>query len=942
MGGTPQQNTRPENAEAQARELLSISQPKEALELLTNVLGNRRHKTWSQLHENLMKLHLDICVDLRLSRELKDGLHQYRNLCQQQAPNSLEAVIMHLLDLVEKLPCDASADPNAYTKSDSYDHPALRLTQTLVPPTDELAKNIRFVSEAHRSILDILKSHSKLSHVYHNTADLALSFLAENGRHSDVKRLCEYLRSHLINVQRYGAKAAGSNDSKSMRNWDGWTNESLGEAVQTKLTVLKLCQKLKIPSEIYRTLEDIHSLRKLGHKLQLTTLASGSKFVKEYHFILASVCLVNKDYFIVGLLLAKLLDAELAESDAQRNHEYISQLANTLTLCTICSPLKPTSRQIKLIHLIHDLVKIDLVDEISQKYIQHCEDSVRELYNVVYSNGGNGILQSDFSSLLQNIESTNVIDFKHAEQPNFQTQLKITLATKHMKILSKFYSVVKISSLFSKFGGVISPEDLEKIMIEVGRVDWRNDSLRFEPPSNKDWIVDLAKSLSKVQLESKPNLKTSFFDEIKASLVEENKAAVARKNIIEREKEEAERKQMEEAMEEAAKKEAEDAKRKEEEKRRLAIEEKKRELVSVDFDYIESIFCILLNFLKYLKEKQKKIQDELQEIEKKKYLAALGQNPAEVNQDLSVEELARRHQEKLAKKKEKQEKSLSLRLKKLDYTVRAIRDEEMSLIKDQHEASLVAHREYYEKDVVEKAAADKKEWEVSIERKNALSSFNIFSYTADLESIITSREDANYSAIKEKCDEDARQAAQAQKLKRAKKRRADEIRKKEEEERIAKEEAMRLEKEREDAKRKAEEEERIRASESKQASEERGSTSGRYVPPSRRGGGSKLADRESDSGRDRFGNSRFGRGEDRERGMGGYRRGGSSSGFGRSDDRGMGSFRRGDDRGAESFRRGDDRGAANSSGSGGRYIPPSRREASSRDNAPRENSRWGR
>jgi len=592
MGATPQQNTRPENAEAQARELLSISQPKEALELLTNVLGNRRHKTWSQLHENLMKLHLDICVDLRLSRELKDGLHQYRNLCQQQAPNSLEAVIMHLLDLVEKLPCDASTDPNAYTKSDSYDHPALRLTQTLVPPTDELAKNIRFVSEAHRSILDILKSHSKLSHVYHNTADLALSFLAENGRHSDVKRLCEYLRSHLINVQRYGAKAAGSNDSKSMRNWDGWTNESLGAAVQTKLTVLKLCQKLKIPSEIYRTLEDIHSLRKLGHKLQLTTLASGSKFVKEYHFILASVCLVNKDYFIVGLLLAKLLDAELAESDAQRNHEYISQLANTLTLCTICSPLKPTSRQIKLIHLIHDLVKLDLVDEISQKYIQYCEDGVRELYNVVYSNGGNGFLQSDFSSLLKNIESTNVMDFKHAEQPNFQTQLKVTLATKHMKILSKFYSVVKISSLFSKFGGDISPENLERIMIEVGRVDWRNDSLRFAPPSNKNWIVDLAKSLSKVQLESKPNLKTSFFDEIKASLVDENKAAVSRKNIIEREKEESERKQMEEAMEEAAKKEAEDAKRKEEEKRRLAIEEKKRELVSVGFDYIASIICI--------------------------------------------------------------------------------------------------------------------------------------------------------------------------------------------------------------------------------------------------------------------------------------------------------------------------------------------------------------
>merc|ERR1719276_829641 len=254
----------------------------------------------------------------------------------------------------------------------------------------------------------------------------------------------------------------------------------------------------------------------------------------------------------------------------------------------------------------------------------------------------------------------------------------------------------------------------------------------------------------------------------------------AAKLEAEREKRKAE----EESMEAAAKLEAEREKRKAEEKSRLALEEKKREL-----------------------EKQKKIHDEMQEMEKKKYLAALGESSEGIDHDLSVEELARKHQEKLLKKKEKQEKNLSLRLKKLDYTIRAIRDEERKVIREERDDRVKAHKEKYEKDVIQKAAEDKKAWESAIERKKSLVAMNVFDFTANFEKKITSREEAKFEQIKEECDKEAEQYARAQKLKRAKKRREKEIEAEKEKARQAELEAIRLAKEKEEEEKRAKEEE---------------------------------------------------------------------------------------------------------------------------------------
>lgn len=93
---------KPENALRRAMELQGINQKELALSTLHEILSSRRNRTWSPTFEKIMIAYIDLCLDMNKPREAKDGLHQYRNLSQSQAPGSLENVIRYLIDKSEK------------------------------------------------------------------------------------------------------------------------------------------------------------------------------------------------------------------------------------------------------------------------------------------------------------------------------------------------------------------------------------------------------------------------------------------------------------------------------------------------------------------------------------------------------------------------------------------------------------------------------------------------------------------------------------------------------------------------------------------------------------------------------------------------------------------------------------------------------------------------
>ena len=233
---------KPELALRRALELQGINQNEAALSLLHEVLSSRRHRTWSPAFEQIMMAYLNLCLKLHKAREAKDGLHQYRNLSQSQAPGSLEKVIRYLMERAEfkcsqaKANADAEALASATTITSTDHHhggtaaddgaggddgddgamiglsPQAILLSTM---STDPAKNqrdatlllpaLKFLWEIYRAVLDILRSNSKLEHVYHAAAMGALNFCQTYKRRTEFRRLCDMLRMHLGNLQKYGA-----------------------------------------------------------------------------------------------------------------------------------------------------------------------------------------------------------------------------------------------------------------------------------------------------------------------------------------------------------------------------------------------------------------------------------------------------------------------------------------------------------------------------------------------------------------------------------------------------------------------------------------------------------------------------------------------------------------------------------------------------------------
>ena len=74
-------------------EFIEVEKKESALECLNDVIHSKKHRqTWTTTHEQIMKLFVELCVDLQRSAFAKDGLYQYRNICREVSLHSFEVV----------------------------------------------------------------------------------------------------------------------------------------------------------------------------------------------------------------------------------------------------------------------------------------------------------------------------------------------------------------------------------------------------------------------------------------------------------------------------------------------------------------------------------------------------------------------------------------------------------------------------------------------------------------------------------------------------------------------------------------------------------------------------------------------------------------------------------------------------------------------------------
>lgn len=162
-----------------ATELMNVGQKQAALQALHDLITSKRYRAWQKTLEKIMFKYVELCVDMKKGRFAKDGLIQYRIVCQQVNVSSLEEVIKYFLQLsserAEKAQAEAAA---AEVTLDVEDLEAEKRPEDLMlsyvsgekgkerSDRETVTPWFKFLWETYRTVLEILRNNSKLESLY--------------------------------------------------------------------------------------------------------------------------------------------------------------------------------------------------------------------------------------------------------------------------------------------------------------------------------------------------------------------------------------------------------------------------------------------------------------------------------------------------------------------------------------------------------------------------------------------------------------------------------------------------------------------------------------------------------------------------------------------------------------------------------------------------------
>lgn len=176
---------RPEGALNSAKGLVEIGRSDDALDALYQVLSNRRYRQWNVTLEKIAEEFIHLCLSVGRPRHAKDGLIQYRNICQPNNLSSLDTILRLFLSLAEDKVRLTRAKlipgPDGTIDLEEAESGESLLLSALSPDpvvADERAARaaLRDLWETLRTILEVCRNHSVLDETYNRTAVKAFEF----------------------------------------------------------------------------------------------------------------------------------------------------------------------------------------------------------------------------------------------------------------------------------------------------------------------------------------------------------------------------------------------------------------------------------------------------------------------------------------------------------------------------------------------------------------------------------------------------------------------------------------------------------------------------------------------------------------------------------------------------------------------------------------------
>ncbi|XP_031140022.1 eukaryotic translation initiation factor 3 subunit A isoform X2 [Sander lucioperca] len=744
---------RPENALKRANEFLEVGKKQPALDVLYDVIKSKKHRTWQKIHEPIMLKYLELCVDLRKSHLAKEGLYQYKNICQQVNIKSLEDVVRAYLKLAEEKTETAKGESQQMVLDiedlDNIQTPESVLLSAVSGEdtqdrTDRLLLTpwVKFLWESYRQCLDLLRNNSKVERLYHDIAQQAFKFCLQYTRKAEFRKLCDNLRMHLGQIQRHHNQSTAINLNNP---------ESQSMHLETRLVQLDSAISMELWQEAFKAVEDIHGLFALSKKPPKPQLMANyynkvsTVFWKSGN-ALFHACTLHRLYH-----LSREMRKNLTQDEMQRmsTRVLLATLSIPITpertdiarlldmdgiivekhrrLATLLGLQSPPTRQ----SLINDMVRFNL--------LQYVVPDIKELYNWI---------EVDFHPLKLCGRVTKVLNWvrdqaeKEADLQQYVPHLQSNTILRLLQQVAQIYQSIEFTRLASLVP-FVDAFQLERSIVDAARhcdlqvrIDHSSRTLSFGSDLNYSTKEDapVGPFLQNMPSEQIRNQLTAMSASLAkaiqvirpASILQEreeqNQLAIAaylknarkdhqrilaRRQTIEERKERLESLNIQREKEELEQREAEMQKVRKAEEERLRQEAKEREKERIMQEH-EQI-------------KKKTVRERLEQIKK----TELG---AKAFKDIDIEDLEEldpdfimaKQVEQLEKEKKELQERLKNQEKKIDYFERAKRLEEIPLIKKAYEEQRVKDMELWELQEEERISNMKVEREKALEHKKRM------------------------------------------------------------------------------------------------------------------------------------------------------------------------------------------------------------------------------
>ena len=658
----------------------------------------------------------------------KDGLHQYKNICLNVSVKSLEETINSFLQLAEEKAEKAkkeSSDANILADVDDLEYinsPESVLLKAVSGESsqdrtdrDLLAPWLKFVWESYKQCLELLKNNNKLENLYQSVAKQAFLFCVKYQRKTEFRKLCETIRQHMVQSQKYANNVNG-------QQIDLHKQETQNNHLEIRFLQLNHAISMELWQEAYKAVEDIYGLMIMSRSKP----KPGQMY--NYYSKLSLIFWKAGNHLFHAITLQKLF-VLLKEQKKTITQEELTKISSKLLLATLAIPIPPNrsiidecldqdeitleklKRLSSLLNLQQPPTRLSLLKDL-QKYsvINHVFPEIKDLYKSLEIEFNPLKLSERVNKCLDYLESRT--DLANESYNQYIQPIREIAVTRLLKQISQIYTTIEISRFLRLIPKGVDVHTLEKLIVDSAknldlqvRINHQTNSLHFgndlyvsqkddmpEGPSIqsmpseqiRNQLINMSRALQQANLIiSKEEIKKQH-DEMSTNIAvvyrqtyeKHHSDLLRRKQLIEKQKE------MYEYM--ASEKERQEM----EKKRQKMIELEERAKVGADFRPKQDMFKAIEAEI----DQRKKMEDE------------------ELQRDIEEANKAKREMMEKFKKEEK----------KLDHFVRACHENEIPLIQKAAEKEQEDLRKYWDEQEKERIENLKKEAVIQNENRERL------------------------------------------------------------------------------------------------------------------------------------------------------------------------------------------------------------------------------